>query len=392
MRLVSSRSSGSLRIIVLGYVVRGPMGGLAWHHLHYVVGLSRLGHEVIFIEDSDDYPSCYDPSRHVTSTDPSYGLTFIATAFQRLGLPPAWGFFDAHAGVWHGPAASDGIDILKSADLLLDVSGVNPIRPWMLDIPHRVLIDTDPAFTQISHLRDETALSRAVQHTAFFSFGENIERGTASVPDDGFTWQATRQPVVLDLWPAMPPQPSGMFTTVMQWESYKEREHDGAVYGMKSKSFLDYLDLPRLTGQAFELALGSPDAPRDLLADKGWRLENPLDIAEDPWTYQRYIQASKAEFTVAKQAYAMTNSGWFSERSANYLASARPVVTQDTGFDGIFPTGRGLLSFRTCDEAVASIAEINARYFEHCQAARELAAAYFDSNLVLSDLLTRIYR
>jgi hypothetical protein len=206
-----------LRIVVLGYVVRGPLGGMAWHHLQYVLGLTRLGHDVYFVEDSDDYPSCYDPDRGLTDTDPTYGLRFATAAFERLGLAERWAFYDAHAGRWHGPHEGRVRRALAGADLVLNVSGVNPLRPWLADIPVRVLIDTDPVFTQIRHLTDPAARAVTDQNTAFFSFGENIAQGTAAVPDDGLPWQPTRQPVVLEEWPVTPGPAKGMFTTVMQW-------------------------------------------------------------------------------------------------------------------------------------------------------------------------------
>ncbi|MCU7817017.1 MAG: hypothetical protein KZQ81_17925 [Candidatus Thiodiazotropha sp. (ex Rostrolucina anterorostrata)] len=168
------RSNQHLRIIVLGYIVRGPIGGLAWHHLQYVMALDRLGHNVYFVEDSDDYPSCYNPTTHITDSDPSYGLKFTADAFKKVGLAERWAYYDAHVSRWFGPCADHILDICKTADLLLNLSGVNPLRSWLATIPKRALVDTDPVFTQLRHLTDSTARSLALQHNSFFSFGENI--------------------------------------------------------------------------------------------------------------------------------------------------------------------------------------------------------------------------
>jgi hypothetical protein len=371
------------RILVLGYLVRGPLGGLAWHHLQYVLGLARLGHDVHFLEDSDDYPSCYDPSRDVVDSDPSYGLSFTAHAFDTLGLPDRWAYYDAHTSRWLGPAASHALEICASAEVVLNVSGVNPLRPWLARVPRRVFIDTDPAFTQIRHLTDPAARARALAHTTFFTFAQNL----AEVPGDGIAWQPTRQPIVLDAWPVTPGPRGGRFATVMQWDSYRAREYDGRRYGMKSDSFAPYIDLPARAGSRFELALGSATAPREMLEAKGWLLRDPRPPTRDPWTYQRYIRESKGEWSVAKHGYVITNSGWFSERSAAWLASGRPVVTQDTGFSRWLPTGAGLLSFTTAEEALAAIEEIDRRYEDHCQAAREIAATHFDSDTVLAELL-----
>jgi hypothetical protein len=363
---------------------------MAWHHLQYVLGLARLGHDAYFVEDSDDYPSCYDPSRHVTDADPAYGLAFAAAAFGRVGLADRWAYYDAHTGQWLGPAAGRVRGVLATADVVLNVSGVNPLRPWLAAVPVRVLIDTDPAFTQIRHLTDPAAHAQAAEHTAFFTFGENIPAGRSAVPDDGFAWRPTRQPVVLGEWPVTPGPAAGTFTTVMQWDSYPAREYGGRRYGMKAESFGPYLDLPTRAGAAFELALGSASAPRDRLRGHGWALQDPLAVTRDPWAYQDYIRASKAEFAVAKHGYVAGRTGWFSERTACYLASGRPALVQDTGFTDLLPDGAGLLAFGSPEEAVAGAAAIGGRYESHCRAARAVAEECFDAEKVLTRLLDAV--
>ena len=379
-----------MNIIVLGYIVRGPLGGLAWHHLQYVIGLSNLGHNVYYFEDSHDYPSCYDPARNLTGTNPDYGIGFASETFARAGFGDKWVYHDAHTGRWLGPAADKWQALCESADLLLNISGITPLRSWFVDIPERVLIDTDPAFTQIRHLSDQTAHQEAAKHTAFFSFGENVLSAGCSIPSDGFPWRPTRQPVVLEQWPVMPGPEDGAFTTVMQWDSYKPVQYMGTSYGMKSASFTPFMDLPEHTESRLELCLGSSSAPRSLLRQKGWLLSDPLEITRDPWTYQRYIQSSRGEFTVAKHGYVVSHSGWFSERSAAYLASGRPVVTQETGFSQWLDTGSGILAFTTLDEAVDSLADVSSNYEHHSRAARDTAEKYFDSGIVLQNLLDEL--
>jgi hypothetical protein len=236
-------------------------------------------------------------------------------------------------------------------------------------------------------LTDPAALEGARQHTTFFTFGENVARNTSAVPCDGLPWQATRQPIVLDVWPATPGPAGGRFTTVMQWDSYPAREYGGQRYGMKAESFRPYADLPGDTGEILELALGSASAPRRWLAGKGWVLQDPLRVTRDPWTYQAYIRESKAEFGVAKHGYVVSRSGWFSERSAAYLASGRPVIAQDSGFTEWLSAGAGVLAFRTPQEARDRIQEVSGAYQRHCAAARDVAERYFDSRRVLPGLL-----
>ncbi len=378
---------GRLRIVVLGYVVRGPVGGMCWSDLHYLMGLAHLGHDVYFVEDSDDYPSCYDPSRNTTDADPTYGLEFATRAFGRGGLGERWAYYDAHTSRWLGPCADRILGVCATADLLLNLGGVNPPRPWFMEIPVRALIDKDPVFTQIRHLTDVAARDKALKHTAFFSFAGNIGSSRCVVPDDGLPWRPTRHPIFLDAWPATQGSPEGKFTTVMLWDSYQARDYAGVRYGMKSDSFGPYLDLPERAGPIFELAVGGPTAPKDLLRRKGWAVRNPLEPTRDPWTYRRYIQASKAEFSVAKHGYVVSRSGWFSERSAAYLASGRPVLLQETGFSDWLPAGSGVLSFTSPDEALAGIEAINSRYEFHCEAARAIAEEYFDVRKVLARLV-----
>jgi hypothetical protein len=387
MKSASRRGESKLRIIVLGYIVRCPLGGMAWHYMQYVLGLEQLGHDVYFVEDSDDYPCCYDPVRHIVDTDPSHGLAFTAKVFERIGLADRWAYYDAHRDTWHGPRGGDIVGICPTADLLLNISGANPVRPWLERIPIRIFIDTDPVFEQIRQMTVPIRRERARMHTHFFTFGENIWRPDTKIPCDGLDWKATRQPVVLGRWPVEPPPASGRFTTVMQWESYPAREYRGTEYGLKSMSFESFSDLPGRADASFELALGSPSAPRERLRANGWNLRNPLEVTLDPWTYQRYIRDSMAEFTVAKHGYVIARSGWFSERSAGYLASGRPVLTQETGFSDWLPSGSGVLPFSTLEEAVEGVGEIRDRYRHHCHAARQLAEDYFDSDKVLSAMV-----
>jgi hypothetical protein len=379
-----------MRIVVLGYIVRGPYGGLVWHHLQYVLGLRDLGHEVLFVEDSDDYPSCSVPTNPELICDPSYGLRFIAATWHEFELGSNWAYYDAQTGDWYGLSGKYVYDFCHSADIVLNLSGVNPLRNWWAKIPVRVFIDTDPAFTQIKHLTDPARRSLAQAHNAFFSFGENIGKTNCSIPDDGFAWKPTRQPVFLQSWCSTAGDSQKQWTTVMQWDSYQPGEYMNRQFGMKSASFEEYLTLPEKLGACFELAIGSSSAPKEKLLRHNWRVSSAVTMTANHKTYQRFIQQSKGEWSVAKHGYVASNSGWFSERSTGYLASGRPVVVQDTGFSTFLPAGTGLLSFSTLDEAVEALQTVNRQYKQHCKAAREIAETFFDSKKVLQSLLERL--
>lgn len=377
-----------LRIVVLGYVVRGPLAGPTWHHLQYVLGLRALGHEVWYLEDSTDEPFCYDPQQQCVTTDPSYGLAYAQRVYARAGLGECWAYHDAHTGRWLGPAAARMPAVCASADMLVNVSGINPLRPWLERIACRVLIDTDPVFTQVDNLQCAQRMQFARAHTAHFSFAESIGQPHCEVPDDGLPWQPTRQPVVLEQWTPAPLPADGAFSTVMLWDSYDRRQWGGRTWGMKAEEMERVLTLPQhCPHERFEVALGSPSAPHDRLSALGWRVLDPIALTRDPWVYQDYMRASLAEFSVAKQAYVASASGWFSERSAGYLACGRPVVVQDTGFSRHLPVGEGLLAFTDLAGALAAVAEVRRRPAHHARAARALVEAHFDARDVLARLV-----
>lgn len=384
------RRTSSLRIILLGYVVRAPLAGLAWHHLQYVLGLTRLGHDVYYFEDSDDYASCYNPESNVQGTDPSYGLQFLSSALSHLGLQKRWAYYDAHTTQWRGPCADHVLSICATADLCINLSAVNPLRPWLMQVPVRVLLDTDPAFTQVRHLTSAGAFERAARHNVFCSFGENLPTGRSTIPDDGLPWQSTRQPIVLDAWSVTPGPADGPFTSVLVWEAYPALEYAGQRYGSKGDSFLPLLDLPAATGPVFQLAFGSRTQPGRLMQDHGWSVIDPREPTRTLARYERFIQTSKAEFSVAKHGYVVSRSGWFSERSAAYLASGRPVIAQDTGFREWMRVGEGVVPFADRQQALAAIDEINRSYKRHCSAAREVAREYFAAEDVLARLVDRV--
>jgi len=388
--LTNGPKNRKLRILVLGYIVRGPMGGMTWHHLQYFLGLHQMGHDVYFLEDSGDTTySCYDPVRNVTDQNPGYGLEYAKQVFKRTGLENRWGYYDRHQDQWHGPLAATPLKIFKDADLLLNLSCSNILRSWLLDVPVRILVDTDPVFTQIRNLADPERLNFSKQHTAFFTFGENFKQEGCLMPDDGIPWQPTRQPVVLNAWPVNTGNEKASFTTIMKWESYPGKDFNGRHYGMKAESFDVYMDIPKKTSSVMELAVSDSAAPKQKLKENNWHLSYPQKISSDPWKYQEYIQQSKAEFSIAKHGYVEARTGWFSERSAGYLASGRPVVLQDTGFSDWLKPDFGLIPFNNAGEAILAIEEINNNYTRHCRHARELAEAYFSSDNVLTALLEK---
>lgn len=376
-----------LRILVLGYIVRGPWGGMVWHHLQYLVGLARMGHDVYFLEDADDFPSCYTPFASEGSEDPNYGIEFLTSILAAYGLEQRWAYYDSHSSNWLGPLANNIHEIVRSADLLLNLSGVNPIRPWLETVPRRAFVDTDPVFIQVRHLTQDHAHHRAAQHNRFLSYGENFGQPGCTTPADGFPWKPTRQPVVLDLWNHSETPTRECFTTVMQWNSYPPLEFRGLRYGMKSDSMREFASLPAQSPVPLEMAAKGLGKEADWLRSLGWSVIDSNDITVKASDYQAYLRSSSGEFSVAKHGYVVSNSGWFSERTASYLALGRPAVVQETGFSQWLPTGLGLVPFTNRDEAVAGLTQVRDNWAHHAHAAREIAAEFFEAEKVLRRLI-----
>jgi hypothetical protein len=367
-----------------GHLVRYPLGGHSWHHLQYLKGFEQLGHRVTFFEHYGWPDSCYDPATNEMTSDPSYGIRYVRDLVSRVGLEADWCYL-AEDGTAIGLTRAQLESRLRECDLYVNLSNINWIPELQL-CRRRVLVDTDPVFTQIGAFGMDGAFE---QYHACFTYGENIGQGDCEIPTKGITWQPTRQPVVLGLWPVPPFEPDAPLTTVMSWSGFGEREHKGRIFGHKDREFAPFFDLPRTIGEDMQLALVAPDPVREELRRGGWTLRTPLEITRTPWTYQQFIAGSAGEFCVAKQAYVSTRSGWFSDRSTAYLAMGRPVVVQDTGFTRFLPSGKGILAFETPGEAVERIRELRAEHRIQSQAARAVVQEFFDSDRVLGDLIAR---
>jgi hypothetical protein len=380
------------RVIVLGIVGRTPFAGVAWQALHYVEGLRRLGCDVHYVEDTGAWS--YDPERETLTGDGAYAARYIARLMAWAGLPDRWAYrAGGEGGRVLGVSAAGFADLFARADALLNVTAATVLREEHLKVPVRVYVETDPVLAQVEVARGrEFTVDFLTAHTHHVTFGENVGTPRCPIPVERFTYRPTRQPVVRDWWPVVPRPPAAplRFTTVASWQqSGKDVEWQGQVYAWsKHRQFLRFIDLPRRTGVALELTLAGGDAPtRATLAEHGWRVGDAVPLSRDILPYREYVLASDAEFTVAKDQYVLPRSGWFSDRSACYLAAGKPVVTQDTGFGDVLPTGRGLFAFETMDDVVAALDAIAADPAGHARAAAEIGAEFFDAERVLGRLL-----
>jgi hypothetical protein len=377
-------------IVVSGALAqKAGQGGLTWVYLQYLLGLRRLGWDVLFVDWLDETTSV-DDHGVPCPIESSHGARYTTLVFEAFGLGDAFAILDRSSGASIGRSRADVRSALRRSACLLNVMGYLDDGELLAAAPLRVFLDIDPGFGQMWY---ELGLHDPYPaHDRFVTVGANVGGAGCSVPTCGLDWITTPQPVVLDEWPAAVGPPGKGFTTVASWRGpYGPVEYDGASYGLRVHEFRRFLDLPRRTRASFELALDIDEADRrdrEALEANGWTLVDPAESAGDPWRYRAYVQASTGELLVAKGMYVGTRSGWFSDRSICYLASGRPVVAQDTAF-GI-PTGEGLLSFSTTDEAAGAVESVLAEPDRHARAARALAEAWFDSDVVLARLLRRI--
>jgi hypothetical protein len=382
----------SFRVVLAGYFVRFPVGGYVWQTLHHLIGFTRLGCDVFFYEDSAYYAIGFDPVTHESSsTEYRSGLARIAAILDRLGLGDRWTFWNAAKDSYHGRDRSVVERAFAEADVFVNLGGVNRLgsrpRPKA-----SIYVDIDPAFTQIQLTQDAARRAAVVEeHDVFFTYGENVGTPRSPLPTAGIEWRPTRPPVVSDLWEAGEGSEDAPFTTVGRWDS-REREMEFAgkrYHWRKSLEWRKFLELPRRTGERFELAMDVEKVPEDLrtLREHGWEVRSPIDVSSDPQDYRRYVQQSKGEFSAAKDVNVRLRSGWSSDRSVCYLAAGRPVVVEDTGFGDVVPTGRGLFAVRGIDDAVEAIRRVRAEYAAQSAAARAVAREHFEATHVLRPLL-----
>jgi hypothetical protein len=381
------------RIVVCGYMVRHPVAGNLLAYFHYVLGLHRLGHEVVYLEESGWPNSCYDPWRCDCGDDPQAGLRAVRAAMSQCGVKIPVCYVHRGSGRVEGADWRQVKKFLQAADLLLNIGGVCWLPEFSL-CRRRALIDMDPLFTQLGRFGAEGI----EEYQTCFSYGANIGRPGCTIPSKGIDWLPTVPPVVEAMWQA--PSASRAregeaaapedrpLTTVTNWSAYRGATYQGEYYGQKDQEFLALTELPLRTSQSLELAVaGAGPQVWEQLRRGGWSVRDAGEVSSDLPTYLGYICGSRGEFSAAKHAYVKTHSGWFSDRSVCYLAAGLPVVLQDTGFSDWLPAGCGVLAFSTIEEAAERIEALNAGYTLHCRAAAEIAANTFSYKVVLPRLI-----
>ena len=381
-----------MTIVIAGSLAqKAGHGGHTWVFLQYLLGFKRLGWDVLFI-DRLEPEMCVDDADRPCPFEQSSNLRYFLEVMERFGLRDNFTLISDRGERFAGLSRPEVLKRTRSSAFLLNVMGFLTDEEILGHAPRRVFLDIDPGFGQMWHDLRLADVFRG--HDDFVTIGENIGAPTCEIPTCGLKWITTPQPVVLDHWRPCSEISDQLFTSIASWRGpYGPLEYRGKIYGLRVHEFRKFVSLPRLSNRQFQLALDIHPAETDdlaLLEANGWSLVDPSVVAGDPWSYRAYVQGSRAEFMVAKNMYVQTSSGWFSDRSICYLASGKPVLAQDTGLQGLYPTGEGLITFTTLEEALAGVEELSGDYARHAYAARALAENHFDSDKVLSRLLDEL--
>jgi hypothetical protein len=377
-----------MTIILSGGIGRSGLGGQAWAYLQYLIGFRELGHDVYYLEDCGETSNVWNWDTEEWTQELDFPASYVRDCLEPFGFKDHW--------IYRTTAQSAGMSLEKikavcsRADLL--IMRAIPLWDWRpeYDRPNRrIFIDVDPGFTQAQIAGGEEGLAAAIRRADhLFTIGQRIGEPDCSIPTLDWTWHPLVPPVALSEWPFAESNSDTHFTSIMRWRGFGNVTLGGVTYGEKDVEFTQFMDLPRLTGQQFRIAINGPD----FLAQHGWEIV-PGEIAtRTPAAYRQFIQESRGEFGVARQYYVQTRGGWFSDRSVCYLASGRPVLLQDTGLKDWLPVDEGVVWFRDLAEAIGGLSKINGNYSQQRQAARQIAEDRFSTKKVLPHLLETAMR
>ena len=383
-----------MKVVVTGLIGNYPLGGVAWDYLQFVKGFVALGCQVTYLEDTGQWS--YDPRRQTFVEDATDNVRYLREVLSRVpGMESSFAFRDA-GGTVHGLSEDELVRRCREADLFLNVSGAVWFREAYRGARVAAYYDSDPLYTQagvaaVEESGGDESQTRTVgwfrAHDVYFTMAENIADPSCTIPRCGVAWKPTRQPITLEDWPFTFDAAASSFTTVMSWKTQPALPVvGGRVYGGKDVEFRRFMALPRRVGARLEIALSGP-APREEIAREGWIVVDAADRSSTMERYRDYIGGSRGECSIAKEAYVASESGWFSCRSACYLAMGKPVVVEDTGFSRIYPQGEGIFGFSSLEEAAAGIDAVERDYRRQCEAARATAERFFRAETVLEKLL-----
>jgi hypothetical protein len=250
-------------------------------------------------------------------------------------------------------------------------------------------VDGEPGYTQIK-LHNQRLVGKAIPaFDLYFTNGLSIGMPGNPIPTMDIEWLPLFHPVDTSLFIPLPSESTSPYTTIMNWQSHQQISYKGHSYGQKDIEFQKFKTLPLQVDAQLEVAVSGREVPLEELRSCGWQTKSGWEVTRSFESFREYILHSRGEFSVCKNVFVAMQSGWFSDKSAAFLAAGRPVILQDTGFSLHIPTGRGVFAVKNSEEAAAALDAIESSYAIHSRAARELAVEYFESTRVMKRFMDR---
>lgn len=383
-------------IVVWSLIASLPIPGTTWHRLQYLAGLRRLGFDVWYVEELDRWLN--RPGDYKRTTRYDANLRYLRRVMELIGFEDRWIFRPpGNEQLCFGARNLDGLmRLYEKADLVINHTGAQWLKPWHSKIRALAYLETDPVANQIGIAKgDQTLISELSRYDYLLTFGANLGATDCKVPVERLHWIPTRPAICIDWWDCgCPVRIPLTLTTITAWERSSRRKdlvwQDDTWRWSKCDGFRHCIDLPKNAALSLELTIkGATDLELESFRQRGWRVRPATDLAT-PAAYRHYIMASAGEFTVAKEQYVASRVGWFSERSACYLAAGRPVISEETGFSNSLPTGTGLFAFSDQTEALEAIRAVALDYQRQSHVAREIAHGFFSADRVIGDSLRAI--
>jgi hypothetical protein len=377
-----------MRVMISGAIASHPLysAGNSWAFLQYVLGFRKLGIETYYVEQLNP-EDCVDEAWNRAEFMQSANASYFRALMERFDLTGRVSLLESggagHVGLSRGEIEA----IAPEIDLLINGSGRLHINSILTSVRRRMYLDLDPGYTQVWQERYGVDMNLR-DHDLYVTVGLNLGAPQCPFPTCGIPWEKTLPPVVLEEWTTNQP-PGDAYSTVADWRSFYPIEWNGVWYNQKADAFKSIIELPRRVRVPLELCLSIDAAERDWLELErhGWQLTPPGVHAASIDAYRNYVVGSRGEFSAVKQGYAVGRTGWFSDRSACYLAAGRPVIVQDTGIGTYLPTGMGLLIFKGIEDAASALEAVESDYARHACAATDIAREFLDAAVVLPRLL-----
>jgi len=347
--------------------------------LQWMLGLRRLKLDVIWLEllpSTDDVLADQSKIRNFQRQLRAHGL---AGRYCLLYQKPTADTHDLKSLQCIGISKRALLERLSGPNVLLNLAySIHP--PLLLKFERRIFCDLDPS--EIFYWMTKMEVGQSYHHE-FWTIGLNVHGQDCRLPKSALSWKTFYPLVDTKLFRAQSRPRSPKFTTVGQWYWGGAVEVAGEFPDLSKRfAFEPYLRLPaRVPDARFELAMNiaAEDPERERLRRLGWQIADPHRVASTPGRYRRYLATALAEFTAVKGVDVAWRTGWVSDRAAAFLASGRPIVTEDTGAQAYLPAENGFYFIRSASEAESAIREVLKDWSRLSKQARQCAVEVFDS-------------